>query len=306
VNQVKKIIFLLLLVLASTAVPASFVSADYASELNGIRNAIDAQTRAYTAAERKAAFDALDQTCVAAMRNQILEKDTYLKDVDKSIDEYTAKMQKMDMSNPATSQEASSYLDYLWRLRKRQSDIYDGYIIDGCSNYKPVQQCQSGYVNIQGSECITLDAACVALRGPNTVMESYDPTTRNYRCKCAPGYVLNGSSQCIAQEVQPTPVAVAAPTPKTAPSDLDKAVMEKVQQKHAQLCQYSLGEHSIPVGDSIACACASGYKVADDSKHCVAEAVVTATASQPTPDTSVATPAPRNGFIAWILSFFGF
>lgn len=70
------------------------------------------------------------------MKEYITARDQYIRQTDKAIDEYTAKMQTMDLSNPVKARESESYLNYLYTLRGRQNQTYSGYINDAVTQHQ--------------------------------------------------------------------------------------------------------------------------------------------------------------------------
>ena len=210
--------------------------------LSGISDAINAQTRAFQIAQKQQQISALDQTCVSGMVAQINTKDTYIKQVDQMIDEYTnVTMKNMDMSNPVNSQQASSYLDYLYKLKARQNDLYFGYIVDGCANYKPqVQQttqsigtqcngkswnaCPAGqrfYCPASGdAQCVTDQPAGLQCNGKVWLN---CPTGQSFFCPAT------GDAQCIRDEA---PVVTIPTTKNFQPStEIQKPINNSKQVK---------------------------------------------------------------------------
>jgi hypothetical protein len=58
----------------------------------------------------------------------IKQRDTYINETDRAIEDYIKEMSTMTMSDPATAQRASEHLNYLYTLRGRQNQTYVGYL----------------------------------------------------------------------------------------------------------------------------------------------------------------------------------
>lgn len=156
--------------------------------LNNINNSINAQTKALKDAQWKQKMAALNQECVAYYTEYIRTNETGLKEIDKSIADYM-EQPKGDTSDPVIKQQMNSYLNYLYTLRSRQVQSYQNILDTRCTNS-------------------ALNASCVKSNGPNTELESYNPTTGVPQCKCTSGYTWSSAgSACAVQQVQQ-----AAPT----------------------------------------------------------------------------------------------
>jgi hypothetical protein len=174
--------------------------------LSGISDAINAQTRALQVAQKQQQLAALDQKCVNDSVANIMSQETYIKETDKAIEEYQRDYMdptKNNMSDPSYSQQTSSHLNYLYKLRARQSDLYFGYIIDWCTNYKPQLTCPAGYYwdANTGKRCITPNQQCIEFYGSNATLHNYDVATNKLSCDCVAGTVWNSTqTACVSQQ----------------------------------------------------------------------------------------------------------
>ena len=153
--------------------------------LNGISNAINAQTKAIQDAQTQQQLAALDQNCVTYVTAYINSKDTYIKETDQMIKSYIAQNEGKSLSDEEERAYAS-HLKYLYTLRGVQNQKYTDITINQCSK-------------------LTLNASCIKSNGPNAEMKSYDAITGAIQCKCSSGYVWSSaSSACVIQQNQQT------------------------------------------------------------------------------------------------------
>lgn len=100
--------------------------------LSDIGNSINTQTRVFQDTLRQQQIGLLDPACVSSVVAQVRAKDGSV-ETQRMIDEYRNEMETaMDMSNPVVAQQATSYLNYLYRYLETQNTQLFNLLIQYC------------------------------------------------------------------------------------------------------------------------------------------------------------------------------
>lgn len=175
------LIFTIVLPLNS-ALALGLESDKYQGIVNGlydIGNSIDAQTKMLKDALLQQQMAGLNRECAAILAAEISAKDTYIKETEQKIKDYTA--QNAGKPHDASENiEIAGTLNHLYNLIAIQKERYTNIIIRECS-------------------IPTLNASCVKANGSHAEMKSYNAS--GAQCQCVSGYGWNGSA-CIASQAQ--------------------------------------------------------------------------------------------------------
>ncbi len=169
--------------------------------LNDISNAINTQTKVFQDALRQQQIETLDPTCVSSVVAQVRAKDGSA-ETQRMIDEYRNEMETtMDMSNPVVAQQASSYLNYLYKYLEAQNTQLFNLLIQYCPKYlAPQVQQAAPSTNLQCNGKAWLDC----------------PAGQRFFCPAS------GDAQCVIDQAP----EVTVPTTDTvqSPTNFQKSV----------------------------------------------------------------------------------
>jgi len=208
--------------------------------LSDISNSINIQTRVFQDALRQQQIGVLDPACVSSVVAQVRAKDGSV-ETQKMIDDYGIEMAtKMDMSNPVVAQQASSYLNYLYKYLEFQDTQLFNLLIQYCpKNVVPQVQQTVPSTNFQcngkeWSACptgqkffcpATGDAQCMPSSDTMCNGKSWGPCEAGSKFYCP----SSGDAQCIKNEA---PVVTIPTTKNIQPStEIQKPVSNNKQVK---------------------------------------------------------------------------